>query len=142
MSKGFVIAVDALLSLAILFVIITLAFDASSSARNNFQQEKSLFLFAENAALTFEQTRLLSDAVILNNTTRVRSAINGWPSAICGSVSVYDSPDENVPVFSVTKTGCALQTVQLERVRHGFMVASPPDVNLYVMEVAAWPGSP
>ncbi|MBM3282148.1 MAG: hypothetical protein FJY86_02295 [Candidatus Diapherotrites archaeon] len=140
--RGFVIAVDALVSLAVLFVIITLAFDAASSADTSLRQENALRVFAEHAALTLEQSQLLARSVILNNTTSIRTYINGWPLSICGSVTVFPSPDVNTPTFIVTKSGCTLNSAQTEIVRHSFMVPSPPDVNMYVMEVSTWPGSP
>ncbi len=142
MHRGFVIAIDALLALTVLFVIVTLAFNASTNKGTNIRQEMVLQNFAENAALTLEQSRILSRAVILNNTTDVRTFINGWPTSICGSVSAFPSPDVNTPLFIVTKSGCSIQSPQTERVRHTFIVASPPDANMYVMEVTTWPGSP
>ncbi len=137
-NRGFVIAIDALLALTVLFVIISLAFDASTSKGSDVRQELILRLFAENAALTFEQSPALSRAVILNNTTEVRSYINGWPTSICGSVAVFPSPDQNLPAFIVTKSGCTTFAPQVERVRHSFIVVSPPDANMYVVEVATW----
>lgn len=136
------IAIDALLALTILFVIITLAFDTATSRGTSLRQEIILQNFVENASLTLEQSQLLSRAVILNNTTNVRTHLNSWPSSICGSVSVFPSTDTNIPLFIVTKSGCTIQTPQTERVKHTFIVPSPPDANLYIMEVSAWPGSP
>lgn len=140
--RGFVIAVDALVSLAVLFVIISLAFDAASNPEISLRQENALRVYAEHAALALEQSQLLMRGVILNNTTNVRTYINGWPSSICGSISVFPAPDVNTPTFIVTKSGCTLNSSQTEVARHSFMVPSPPDVNMYVMEVSAWPGSP
>ena len=141
MRRGFVIAIDALLALTVLFVIISLAFDAASSRGTSIQQGVILQTFAEKAVLTLEQSRLLSRAVILNNTSEIRTFINGWPTSVCGSVSVFSSPDVNTASFVVAKSGCDVQSPQIERVRHSFIVASPPDANLYVVEVTIWPGS-
>ena len=141
MSRGFVIAIDALVALAVLFVIVTLAFDAITPKGTSVEQGIILQDFAEHAAWALEQSPHLRRAVILNNTTDVRTFINGWPTAICGSVSVFSSPSTTTASFVVTKSGCTVQSPQTERVRHGFIVPSPPDANLYVMEVSAWPGS-
>ncbi len=140
--RGFVIAVDALVSLAVLFVIISLAFDAASGPETSLRQENLLRVYGEHAAFTLEQSQLLMRGVILNNTTNIRAYLSGWPSSICGSVSVFPSPDVNTPTFIVTKSGCTLNSPQTEVVRHSFMVPSPPDVNMYIMEVSTWPGSP
>lgn len=142
MSRGFVIAIDALMALAVLFVLVTLAFEATTPRGDSLRQELILQQFSESAATALEQHPSLQRAVILNNTTEVRTLLNGWPSAICGSVTAFASPSDTTPVFVVTKSGCTIQSPQTERVRRGFVVPSPPDANLYVMEVAVWPGSP
>lgn len=141
MARGFVIAIDALVALAVLFVIVTLAFETITPKGTNLEQELVLQRFAEHAALSLEQSPQLRRAVILNNTTDVRAYINSWPTAFCGSVSVFSSPSSTTASFVVTKSGCTTQSPQIERVRRGFIVPSPPDANLYIMEVSAWPGA-
>ena len=139
MRKGFVIATDALLALAIVFALVGLAFETVNRSGGTIENELGLQLFVENAALTLKNSQLVSRAVILDNTTAIRTYVNAWPTAFCGSVSVFPNPDENEAVFIVTKSGCTTQNAMVERVRHTFVVASPPDANMYVMEVAVWP---
>lgn len=137
--KGFVIATDALLALAIVFALVSLAFETVNRSGGTIENEIGLQAFVEQAGLTLKTSQLASRAVILDNTTQLRTYVNAWPTAFCGSISVFSSPDENEATFIVTKSGCSTQNAAVERVRHSFVVPTPPDANMYVMEVAAWP---
>ncbi len=138
MNKGFVIAVDVLLGLLVLFIIITLSFSLVQQTGGDVQTQVRLKSFAENAAATLENSRDVSLAVASDNTARIRSFLNSFPVSICGKISVYPSPDVNVPILAVSKTGCASSTGAEESVRRGIIVPNPPDVNLYVALVSVW----
>ncbi len=138
MGKGFVIAIDALLSLVVLFVILSLAFETVQLNGGEWEIRRSLSVTAHFAASTLEQSSLLSRAVLTDNTTGIRTFLNGFPTSLCGSVSAFPSPDSNEAVFSVSKSGCSTSIGEQETVTRGFMVQSPPDVNLYVAKVTLW----
>ncbi len=136
--KGFVIAIDALLSLVILFSLLGLAFEVSQQNGSEIIARNDLGRFAFHSGLAMEQSGMLSRAVIANNTNEVRTFLNAWPATLCGSVSMYNSPDSNTPVFVVSKSGCTLVLGEAETVQRGVMVPSPPDANLYVAKISAW----
>ncbi|MDP2665971.1 MAG: hypothetical protein Q8P05_00505 [Candidatus Diapherotrites archaeon] len=138
-QNGFVIATDALLALAILFALVGLAFETINTPGTGLENQTVLRELVTRAAFALEQGQLLQEGVILDNTTPIRSVIDAWPATLCGSVQVFSSPDSNIAAFIVTKTGCVLQTAGVERVRHGFIVPTPPDANFWVVEVTAWP---
>ena len=80
--RGFVISIDALLGLLILFIIITLAFDSMVQQGGNFSQRQRLREFAFFAGVALEESNLLSKTVIANNSTSIRSFFDSWPSSI------------------------------------------------------------
>lgn len=137
-SRGFVIAVDALLALVILFSIIALAFSAYDRTGTEWSERYQLSAFAHHAGQTMESSHFLSRAIILDSSAEVQSFLDAFPGNLCGSVAVYASPDTNVAEFVVSKNGCSSVTGESEYVSRGFMVASPPDVNLYVARIGVW----
>lgn len=137
--RGFVIATDGLIALAILFALLGLAFNAASHQGEDLEQRSELRSFLEHATKTLEQAQLAQRAAILNSTTEIRSFVNAWPTSVCGKVELFPSVDTNTPLLFVTKSGCTTPNAGIELVRRGFIVPSPPDANLYVMEVSAWP---
>ena len=137
-QKGFVITVDALLSLAILFAIFTLGFQSVNYEASETAQRQSMAFFAQYAGETLETSRIFSRAVITNNTTDVRTFLNAWPSSICGSIAAYANPDTNQETWIVSKSGCASVTGEQETIERGIMVPSPPDANLFVAKISVW----
>ncbi|MEK6902653.1 MAG: hypothetical protein AABX02_03655 [archaeon] len=137
-TRGFVIAIDALLSLIILFSMIGLAFSAFDHSGGEWNERFRLSSFAHHAGVTLESSSYLSRAVTLDSTTGVQSFLDSFPQNMCGSVAVYPSPDTNTADFIVSKNGCSSITGESEVVSQGFMVASPPDVNLYVARITVW----
>lgn len=138
MKKGFVISIDALLGLLILFIIITLAFDSMVPQGGNFSQRQRLREFAFFAGVALEESNLLSKAVIANNTTSIRSFLDAWPSSICGTVSIFPSPDSNSAVLIVSKSNCTTSLGAQESAQMGFIVPSPPDANMYAATITTW----
>lgn len=135
-ERGFVISVDALLALFVLFMMIGIAFEGLSSTGTG--ERTQLGAQAYYAALAFEQSHSVSRAVISNNTTEIRTFLDSWPANLCGSVSVFPAVDNNQPLMIVTKSSCASATGIEESVRTGIMVPSPPDVNVYPIVVSVW----
>ena len=138
MKKGFIISVDALLAAVILFSLLTLAFDTLQQDGADWQTQRNLSMLAYKSGETLEISGALSTAVITNNTTQVRTFLDGLPFNICASVSVKSDPDATQKVFLVSKSGCGSIVGELVSASRGFVVASPPDANLYVATVSAW----
>jgi hypothetical protein len=137
-SRGFVIAIDALLALLILFSILSLSFDALQRDGRELGMEQQMSLLAYRTGMVLEQSGMASKAVITNSTTSIREFLNGFPSSICASVTVYPTPDTNEAAFIVAKSGCSTLAGEQETYRQGFMVASPPDANMYVSMIQVW----
>ncbi|MFH0970142.1 MAG: hypothetical protein V1776_01640 [Candidatus Diapherotrites archaeon] len=138
MGKGFVIAVDALLALVILFTLLTISLESSRQNGIDWAQREQLQVLAYHAGESLELSNTLSHAVLSDSTTNVRSFLDGLPYHLCGSVTVYDNPSFSTSVFSVSKSGCATTLGAAETVQRGFIVASPPDANLYVASISMW----
>ena len=136
--KGFVFSFDALLALFILFMMITIAFDGLSHQGAEIAQRQRLRAFAHYASVALEESGELSKAVLSNNTSSIRTFLDSWPTGICGTVSVYPSPDTNNATFIVGKGNCTSSLGTQEVVRTGFIVPSPPDANVYVATIATW----
>lgn len=137
-QNGFVISVDALLALFVLFMMIGIAFEGLSTESSRGGQHTQLEAQAYYTALTLEQSRIIPRAVISNNSTEIRNFLDSWPANLCGSVVVFPSPDNNLPLMVVTKTSCTSVTGIEESARTGVMVPSPPDVNVYPVVVSTW----
>jgi hypothetical protein len=138
MTKGFVISVDALLSAVILFSLLTLAFDTLKQDGTDWQITRTLEILAHQSGEALEVSGTLSSAVILNNTNGVRTFLDGLPYNTCASITVRSSPDSNVNLFTVSKSGCTALLGESVSVSRGFMVASPPDANLYIANISTW----
>ncbi|QQR92137.1 MAG: hypothetical protein IPJ89_03160 [Candidatus Iainarchaeum archaeon] len=137
-QKGFVISVDALLALFVLFMMIGIAFETISQQGIDFGQRTRLREQAFYAGIALEQSRLIPKAVIGNNTTEIRSFLDSWPANVCASVSVYPDFDTNAPTLVVSKSSCTSATGIQERASNGVIVSSPPDANLYKVIVTTW----
>lgn len=138
MKKGFVISVDALLAVVVLFTLLTLSFDALKQDGSDWQVTHSLQRTAHYAGESLEVSGALSAAVGLNDTTRLRAFLDGLPNNTCASVSVKNNPDANQSLFTVSKSGCSSVLGESIRVSRGFMYVSPPDANLYVATLSMW----
>lgn len=138
MTKGFVIAVDALLAAVVLFSLLTLAFDTMKQDGTEWQVTRTLEMLAHHTGDALEVSGTLSRAVALNNTNKVREFLDGLPYNSCASVTVRPSPDSNQTIFTVSKSGCSSLLGESVRVTRGFIVASPPDANMYVATVSTW----
>lgn len=138
MKKGFVISVDALLAVVVLFTLLTLSFDALKQDGSDWQVTHLLQRTAHHAGETLEVSGILSRAVGLNDTTSIRAFLDGLPHNICASVSVKNNPDANQPLFNVSKSGCSSLLGESVHVSRGFVYASPPDANLYVATLTTW----
>lgn len=137
-QSGFVISVDALLALFVLFMMIGIAFEGLNAAASATGQRAQLGAQAYYTALALEQSRMVSHAVIANNSSEIRSFFDSWPANLCGSVAVYPSTDNNQPIMVVTKSSCSSATGIEESVRTGVIVPSPPDANVYPIIVSVW----
>ncbi len=136
--RGFVIAIDALLALVVLFSIIALAFSAYDRTGTEWVERYHLSSFAHHMGFTLESSQQLSRAIILDSSSGIQSFLDALPGNVCSSISVYASPDTNVAEFVVSKSGCSSVTGESEFITRGFMVASPPDVNLYRARIGVW----
>ncbi len=137
-TRGFVIAIDSLLSLLVLFTILSLAFDSLHRDGSEWQTQQRLSIIAEKVGETLEQSRIFSRAVISNNTSDIRTFLNSLPANLCASVSAYASPSSSTRVFTVSKSGCTSAIGQQEVANRGIVVASPPDANVYVAKISVW----
>lgn len=141
MRRGFVIAVDALFALVIVFALIGLAFDSFSRDASAVAQHQQLVRFAESAGGSLEQSGIVGRAVIGNTTNELRAFLNAWPVSRCGSVSIYANPDTNTPTLVLARPGCGVIDGDVAYAHRGVMVANPPDANLYVVEIGVWVNS-
>ena len=137
-ARGFVIAIDSLLSLLILFTVLSLAFDTLHRDGSDWQTQRRLSILAEKMGEVLEESHIFSNAVIGNDTSDVRTFLNALPTTLCASVSAYATPTSTSRVFTVSKSGCTSAIGQQESVNRGIMVASPPDANLYVANITVW----
>lgn len=138
MNRGFIVSVDALLAAVILFSLLTISFDTLKQDGTNWQISRSLGMLAYKSGESLEMSGALHRAVIINNTNGVRSFLDGLPFNVCASVSVKNDPDSNVSIFSVSKSGCTSLLGESISVQRGFIVANPPDANLYVATITTW----
>ncbi len=138
MNKGFVISVDALLAAVVLFSLLTLAFDTMKQDGTEWQITRTLELLSYHTGDALETSGVLSRAVTLNNTSEVREFLDALPYNNCASITVRASPDTNVSIFTVSKSGCSSLLGESVSVSRGFIVASPPDANLYVATISTW----
>ncbi len=138
MKKGFVIAVDALLALVILFTLVTLSFDILKQDGSDWSQRRTLNGVAHYSGEVLESSTILSRAVIADNTTEIRGFLDALPFNICASTRVFPAANTSDTTFLVSKSGCSGTASLSEVVRRSFIVTSPPDANVYVAQITTW----
>ena len=138
MNKGFIVSVDALLAIVILFALLSLSFDSLKQDGGEARLQHMLGVLSYQSGKSLEVSGLLSDAVIADDTSGIRTYLDGLPFHLCGSVGVREDVDTNQFLFLVTKTGCSSSWGESVSSMRGFIVPSPPDANLHVAIVSVW----
>ncbi len=138
MTRGFVITVDAVLAAVILFTLLTISFDTLKRDGVDIQVQRELGVLSYKIGEALETSGALSNAALSNNTSQIRSFLDGLPFNMCASVSVKSEPHSTQTVFLVSKSGCSSIIGQSMSTSRGFVVPSPPDANLYVATISTW----
>ncbi|MCX6801115.1 MAG: hypothetical protein NTZ73_02910 [Candidatus Diapherotrites archaeon] len=137
-SKGFLISLDAFLSLTINMLLILMAFFYLSQVSTTSWNSVDLKLIVMDQIAVLEKSGILENAVKQGSSESILSGLNMTPYSLCFEVLVFNGENLSVPVIHAVKAGCQKSFTELSAVEGAFVVVDNSDVNFLVARVSGW----
>lgn len=103
MRKGFVLTLDAMIALLVIFVSITVTFGFIHQIRNYSPRSIQLREMSSDVLSVMEKKGYLEESI--SNRTVVRSLLHETPDGVCMRLDVRKG-NSTIPVYAIQKIGC------------------------------------
>ncbi|MBI2598472.1 MAG: hypothetical protein HYW50_04720, partial [Candidatus Diapherotrites archaeon] len=138
MKKGFVMSVDAIISLLIFFAL----FSATTFylGQVKFEAKNSVLLkeSAMDAITVLEKNGKLEEAVKTNKATQIRSFLNKLPNSLCAQIQIFGENDPANPLMTVLRPDCKKNFKETATFNRSFAVLNGATADNYVARITAW----
>jgi hypothetical protein len=135
-EKGFVITVDAFLSVVvmILFVVLSLFFlsRVSSDAWNTVDLKN----IVSDKASALEKSLIFEDSVKRVSVELLASSINSSPEPYCFSITIFN--ESLSPILHAIKAGCTKDATEIFSSERSLVVRSDAGSSFYIARVEGW----
>lgn len=102
-NKGFIFTLDAILSVIVMSLLLTLIVLLSSQQPVDYSAS-DLHLIAMDTLTVLEKDRTLQNSIAANNTGAILTYLDALPSRLCANISVFTQA--STLQYSVAKTNC------------------------------------
>jgi len=131
LSKGFVITLDLIIAIFIVFSLLTISIHYL-----NLQNQEKNYLYlqtlAQDSLTSLEKSNILTNTISNKTSKDLRVFVNNLPANICGSIVVYDSTKSTV---SVEKRECYASSDKVTMYR-SFLYSD----SMYYIKTTLWYG--
>ena len=135
-EKGFVMTVDAFLSITLIAIFVLLAFGYISLIKldswNSVDLKNSVF----DTISILEKTNLFNDALLNYSTEGISSIMNSTPNNVCFESTVFDN-SLNVVLHSI-KTGCTKNSSQIFSAERLIVLNNNGNVSFFIARIEGW----
>ncbi|MFA5931468.1 MAG: hypothetical protein WC821_04115 [archaeon] len=135
--KGFIITVDAFLSVTLILLLVILSFFYLSSTSLDSWNVVDLKNIVFDCASVLEKSLALESAVKQSSSEGILLILNNTPNRYCFEVSVLDSTNLS-PIITVLKAGCVKYSTEIISYERGLVVKTDMDTSFYLARVAGW----
>ena len=136
-KNGFIISVDAFLSMTLLAFIILISFFYLSTISLSSWNSVDLINMARDEATVLEKNSSFSNAVSIGSAEEILSNLNATPEKFCFEVSI-SRQGVSVPILGTKKSGCVKSFTELYSVQRTFVVKDTTNVYFYVAKIDVW----
>ena len=139
-KKGFVITLDAFLSLVLVLVLVFAAYSAISGTTATAWDTVQLKTLAQDEATVLQKSRAADAANFVWSGMDLVEIMNVSPVRVCFESSILYGPDRSVLVHAL-KTGCVKNASEIVAVERSFVTIGVSDPSLIandIIRVEAW----
>lgn len=137
-NRGFLISLDAFLSLTINMLLIFMAFFYLSQISTTSWNSVDLKLIVMDQLAVLEKSGTLESSVKQKSSEPILSSLNMTPYPLCFEVLVFNDENLSVPAIHVVKAGCQKNFTELSVVERALVVVHNSDVNFLIARVSGW----
>ena len=105
--KGFVLTLDAIIALLVIFMSVAVTFSFIHQVRNYSPQSIKLRELSSDLLSVMEKNGYLEESV--SDRTAVRSLLQDTPDGVCMMLEVTEG-NSTIPTYAMQKTGCEVST--------------------------------
>jgi len=135
-EKGFVMTVDAFLSITLIAIFVLLAFGYISLIKLDSWNSVDLKNSSSDVISILDKTNSFSDAILNYSTEGISSILNSTPNNICFESTIFDS-SLNVILHSI-KTGCTKNSSQVFSVERSIVLNNNGIVSFFIARIEGW----
>ncbi|MFA5357513.1 MAG: hypothetical protein WC308_01165 [archaeon] len=137
-SDGFLISLDAFLSLTLSMLLILMAFFYLSQISVAAWNSVDLKQLSMDEAIVLEKSGALENSVKQRSSDLILSSLNNSPFAYCFDVAVFNDENLDVPLVHALKAGCQKNFSNLVVVERSFVLVDGADANFLIARVSGW----
>ena len=137
-EKGFVLTVDAFLSVTLILLFIILSFFYLSKTSVYSWNAVDLRLVTGDELAVLEKGGVLESAIKQSSSEGILSALNDTPNSYCFSLTVYDYSAALAPKLNSVKSGCAQKGNDVSSVERTIISRNASDINFYIARLEGW----
>jgi len=135
-EKGFVMTVDAFLSITLIAIFVLLAFGYISLIKLDSWDSVDLKNSCSDVISILDKTDLLNDAIASYSTENISSILNSTPNNICFELTMFNR-DLDVILHSI-KTGCTKNSTQTFSVERSIVSNINGSVSFFIARIEGW----
>ncbi len=135
MKHGFVISMDAMLALAVTFILFVSATAYLATVKSEAKNSAFLKDFSMDTATVLEKSGELKRAVN-GSGSEIANTLNRLPEPICIEVQIFNASDLQNAEISVLKNGCNAKYFEKAIAKRGFYAESKR--TFYLAKISAW----
>ncbi|MFA6268824.1 MAG: hypothetical protein WCW13_03015 [archaeon] len=135
-QKGFLITVDAFLSVTLILLIIILSFFYLSKVTLDSWDKVDLISLVFDEASVLEKSLAIENSILQSSSENILDYLNNTPSGVCFEVTVFSST--LVPEVHALKNGCVGRADDVVSYERTVAVRNLSSVTFYIFRVEGW----
>jgi len=137
-EKGFIISLDSMFALLVLLTIFVTATFYLGRINSDSASIINLRETALDTITVLDKSGQLSEAIIQNDFSGLRSFLNKLPHSLCADLRIYNRNNLSVPEANVLRIDCKKNFNDSATIKRTVIVKESSQSSIYLAEIILW----